>query len=85
MSFSPTDASVNVFYCTGLLSSLICDAKFKPGNPQELLFKMFAQEFSEKTASHAKQRNVDDQKSLSSALVVNGNIIDSWKSLYQLQ
>jgi ankyrin repeat protein len=92
LSFSSTDAPVFTEYGVGLLSSLICDTKFKSANQQELLFKMFAQEFSEKTAINAKQNHLTLAKvnvqgtdyephTLSSVLVVNGKTIDSWENL----
>ena len=86
-SASSPNESVYMEYGVGLLSSLICDTKFRTSSHEELFFKMFAQEYSEKTAhifSADKQDiryNSFPASSLSSALVVNGKTIDSWENL----
>ncbi len=49
-SASSPNESVYMEYGFGLLSSLICDTKFRTSSHEELFFKMFAQEYSEKTA-----------------------------------
>jgi ankyrin repeat protein len=92
-SASPPNELVPTEYGVGLLSALICDTKFRASSHEELLFKMFAQEYSEKTAHvfSADKQNIRYQplpapaplpaSSLSSVLVVNGKTIDSWENL----